>query len=88
MKPIPGNGIGRTRLKLVKVLQRDLNLKCDPADLDVNRQRTDKNDQARWEGFAKEEGRPGRTFIHSYSTMTECAKSGVVWIDQHEICAK
>ena len=79
--------IGRTRIRLAKILSECLGLNCEPEDLSPTqgRYRCDKTlDIYTWEVFTKTKS--GIGFVAgSFSTMGDCVKAGAVTVDQGEI---
>ena len=83
-----GRGPGRIKQELAIVLTDFLSpLVVSPHDLHVNHDRSVMHDQCRWEGFARHPELNIIKWFLSYSTMSECVKYGVDWIDSIEIAA-
>jgi len=81
--------VGRTRIKLAKIISESLGIKCEPEELKPagGRQRNNTTifDGYAWEVFASNDG---RTFVAgSFFTMTECVKAGRVKLEGGEISA-
>ena len=81
--------MGRTRIKLAKIISESLGIKCEPEELKPagGRQRNNTTifDGYAWEVFAHNDG---RTFVAgSFDTMTECVKAGRVKLKDKEISA-
>jgi len=81
--------VGRTRIKLAKIIGESLGIKCEPEELEPaggrGRNNTTMYDQYAWEVFASNDG---RTFVAgSFFTMTECVKAGKVKLEGGEISA-
>jgi hypothetical protein len=85
-------GIGRTRIRLARMIEaklRDLghSVRVDPARLDPAQGywRTDSRaDVMRWEGWFEREIEPGRWMrqsICSWDTMTDCVRGFEIWQD-------
>ena len=82
-------GIGRTRIKLAKILSDCLGIDCQPEELQpaTGANRTDRRlDIYCWEVFSKYKN--GLPFVAgSYDTMTDCVKAGKVKLSDGEIFA-
>ena len=81
--------VGRTRIRLAKIISESLGIKCDPEELRPagGRQRNNTTiyDGYAWEVFANNDG---RLFVAgSFDTMTECVKAGRVKLEGGEISA-
>ena len=81
--------IGRTRIRLAKILRESLGVECEPHDLKAagGRQRNNTSlfDAYAWEVFGE---RNGITFVAgSFDTMTDCVKAGAVNLHKGEIYA-
>ena len=81
------SGIGKTRIKLAKIVSDSLNIDCQPEDLRpaTGANRTNKMlDVYAWEVFARH--RNGVPFVAGcFETMTECVKAGKVCLIKGEI---
>ena len=79
---------GRIKKKLAAVLTDFMEpLTVAPEDLHINYNRSIYHDQCRWEGFARHPELNIMKWFLSYSTMSDCAKNGVSWVDNIEIVA-
>lgn len=81
--------IGKTRIKLAKIISECLNITCEPEELRPaggrQRNRTTLHDGYAWEMFAHNDGKP--IVAGSFDTMTECVKAGKVSMHKGEISA-
>ena len=81
--------VGRTRIKLAKIIGESLGIKCEPEELQPagGRQRNNTTiyDGYAWEVFAYNDGR--KFVAGSFDTMTECVKAGRVKLEGGEILA-
>ncbi|MFZ9091905.1 MAG: hypothetical protein ACO3FE_17655 [Planctomycetaceae bacterium] len=81
--------VGRTRIKLAKIIGESLGIKCEPEELQPaggrGRNNTTMYDQYAWEVFAYNDGR--KFVAGSFFTMTECVKAGKVKLKDGEISA-
>lgn len=84
------NGIGRTRIKLAKILKESINIDCIPEDLQAaggrNRNNTGNFDAYAWEVFAQRNG--VKFWAGSFDTMTDCVRAGKVSLRCGEISAE
>ena len=83
-------GIGKTRIRLAKIISDSLGIICNPEDLRPaggrNRNNTTIYDSYAWEVFARH--RNGVKFwAGSFDTMTECVMAGKVSLKAGEISA-
>jgi hypothetical protein len=81
--------VGRTRIRLAKIISESLGIQCEPEELKPaggrQRNNTTRYDGYAWEVFANNDG---RTFVAgSFDTMTECVKAGKVKLSKGEIVA-
>lgn len=80
-------GVGKTRVKLAKIVSDCLGIDCQPEDLQPAKgaNRTNKSlDIYAWEVFAKHHN--GVPFVAGcFETMTECVKAGKVHLNAGEI---
>jgi len=92
-KPHHGRGgsqhVGRTRIRLAKIISECLGIVCLPEELRPaggrQRNNTTEYDGYAWEMFASNEG---RTIVAgSFDTMTNCVKAGKVTMMDREISA-
>ncbi len=81
------SGVGKTRIKLAKIVSDSLGIDCQPEDLQPasGANRTNKSlDIYAWEVFARH--RNGVPFVAGcFETMTECVKAGKVCLYKGEI---
>ena len=82
--------IGRTRIRLAKIISECLGIVCEPEDLKPTggrqRNNTTLHDVYAWEVFARHEN--GLPFVAgSFDTMTDCVKAGRVSLNRGEISA-
>lgn len=81
------DSIGKTRIKLAKIVSESLNIHCEPEDLKpaTGANRTNKAlDIYAWEVFAKHHN--GVPFVAGcFETMGECVKAGKVHLSKGEI---
>jgi hypothetical protein len=82
-----GNAVGKTRIKLAKIVSECLGIDCQPEDLQpaTGANRTNKTlDIYAWEVFARHHN--GSPFVAGcFETMTECVKAGKVHLHKGEI---
>lgn len=81
--------IGRTRIKLARMISEQFEVNCKPEDLHPAggraRNRTSSFDMYAWEAFAST--KTGHPWVAgSFSTMGECVKVGKLKIIRGEIC--
>ena len=83
----PRDAVGKTRIKLAKIVSECLGIECKPEDLQPAKgaNRTNKMlDIYAWEVFAKHHN--GVPFVAGcFETMTECVKAGKVYLHKGEI---
>jgi len=83
-------GVGKTRVKLAKIVSDCLGLDCHPEDLQAARGawRTDKRlDVYAWEVTTNRRGSGMPFWAGCFDTMTDCVKAGFVHLHDGEIYA-
>lgn len=82
------NGIGKTRIKLAKIVSESLGIDCQPEDLQpaTGANRTNKTlDIYAWEVFARHHDSGSPFVAGCFETMGECVKAGKVHLCNGEI---